>query len=246
MHTIDCAHAPAAASPWGVHRLTGILVAVSAALALMNAPAPIASADPCPDAEVIFARGTGEPPGVGGIGQAFVDALRAKAGAKSVAVYPVNYQASGDFADGIQFALTVIDGIRDATNHIQTVAAQCPATKMVLGGFSQGAAVAAFTTSAEIPAGVPAALVPPPMPPEIAEHIAAVALFGKPSNQFLGDAGAPQITIGPLYVPKTIDQCAAGDTICNGAPPGPPTGAHNSYIADGMVDQAAQFAVARL
>lgn len=235
MHTIDCNRAPA-----------GILVAAISALMLINAPAPAAAADPCPDAEVIFARGTGEPPGVGGIGQAFVDALRAKAGSKSVSVYPVNYQASGDFADGIQFALTVIDGIRDASNHIQAVAAQCPATKMVLGGFSQGAAVAAFTTSAQIPAGVPAALVPPPMPPDIATHVAAVALFGKPSNQFLGDAGAPQITIGPLYVPKTIDLCAAGDTICNGAPPGPPNGAHNSYVADGMVDQAAQFAAGRL
>lgn len=235
MHIFDCTRVYA-----------GIFVTTLSAGALLNAPVPTAAADPCPDAEVVFARGTGEPPGVGGIGQAFTDALRAKAGTKSVGVYAVNYQASGDFADGIQFALTVIDGIRDATNHIQVMAAQCPATKMVLGGFSQGAAVAAFTTSAEIPAGVPAALVPPPMPPEIAGHIAAVALFGKPSNQFLGDAGAPQITIGPLYVPKTIDQCAAGDTICNGAPPGPPTAAHTSYVADGMVDKAAQFAADRL
>jgi hypothetical protein len=73
-----------------------------------------------------------------------------------------------------------------------------------------------------------------------------VTLFGKPSNQFLADAGAPLITIGPLYVPKTIDLCAPGDTICNGAPPGPPTGAHNSYVDDGMVAQAADFAASRL
>jgi hypothetical protein len=84
------------------------------------------------------------------------------------------------------------------------------------------------------------------MPPEIADHVAAVTLFGKPSNQFLSDAGAPLITIGPLYVPKTIDLCASGDSVCDGAPPGPPTGAHNSYIANGMVDQAAQFAAGRL
>lgn len=233
MHTIDCGP-------------IGLLAASFTALALVSAPAPIANAAPCPDTEVVFARGTGEPPGAGGIGQAFVDALRAKTGAKSVSEYPVNYQASADFADGIQFALTVIDGIRDTTNHIQAVAADCPATKMVLGGFSQGAAVAAFTTSADIPAGIPAAFVPPPMPPDIASHVAAVALFGKPSNQFLSDAGAPQITIGPLYAPKTIDLCATGDSVCNGAAPGPPSGAHNAYIANGMVDQAAQFAVSRL
>ena len=54
------------------------------------------------------------------------------------------------------------------------------------------------------------------------------------------------LTIGPLYVPKTIDLCAPGDTICNGAPPGPPNGAHGSYGANGMVNQAAAFAVKRL
>lgn len=246
MHTIDCTEAPVIPARKGIRGLMNVLAALFTALVLISAPAPIANADPCPDAEVVFARGTGEPPGVGGIGQAFVDALRAKAAPKAISVYPVNYQASADFTDGFQFALTVIDGIRDATNHIQAVAADCPATKMVLGGFSQGAAVAAFTTSADIPAGVPAALVPAPMPPEIATHIAAVTLFGKPSNQFLSDAGAPLITIGPLYVPKTIDLCATGDSICNGAPPGPPNGAHNSYIANGMIDQAAQFAADRL
>lgn len=84
------------------------------------------------------------------------------------------------------------------------------------------------------------------MPPEVADHVAAVALFGKPSNQFLSDAGAPTVQIGPLYVAKTIDLCAPGDTICNGAPPGPPTGAHGSYATNGMVGQAAGFAASRL
>jgi hypothetical protein len=83
------------------------------------------------------------------------------------------------------------------------------------------------------------------MPPEVADHVAAVTLFGKPSNRFLGDSGAPQITIGPLYVPKTIDLCAPGDTICNGAPPGPPSAAHGSYVANGMAAQAASFVVGR-
>jgi cutinase len=84
------------------------------------------------------------------------------------------------------------------------------------------------------------------MPPQIADHVAAVALFGKPSNQFLADAGSPTITIGPLYVPKTIDLCAPGDTICTGARPGPPTGAHGSYALNGMVNQAATFAAVGL
>jgi cutinase len=215
-------------------------------VALLSAPVPLAFAQACPDAEVVFARGTGEPPGVGGIGQAFVDALRSQAGARSVGVYPVNYAASADFASGIDFALTVIDGIRDASSHIESMASNCPNTRMVLGGFSQGAVVAGFVTSAAIPAGVPAEFVPQPMPPDVANHVAAVTLFGKPSNQFMSDVGAPTIAIGPLYAPKTIDLCAPGDTICNGAPPGPPNAAHNAYVANGMVGQAAGFAASRL
>jgi cutinase len=220
-------------------------VVVSTAATLLSAPVP-ASAQPCADVEAVFARGTGEPPGVGGIGQNFVDALRSQIGHRSLDVYAVDYPASGDFASGIDFAMTVIQGIRDAVNNIQATAANCPNTRIVLGGFSQGAAVAGFVTSADVPPGIPAAFVPPPMPPEVANHVAAVALFGKPSNQFLSDAGAPVIVIGPLYVPKTIDLCAPGDTICNGAPPGPPNMAHGSYGSNGMVDQAAAFAVKRL
>ncbi|HVQ53418.1 MAG TPA: cutinase family protein [Mycobacterium sp.] len=228
-----------------IARLLGAVVATSWA-ALLSAPVPSASAQPCPDVEVLFARGTAEPPGVGGIGQAFVDAMRAQVGGKSMDVYPINYPASTDFASGIDFALTVVAGIRDAADHIQATAANCPNTRMVVGGFSQGATVAGFVTSAAVPDGIPAGLVPPPMPPEVANHVAAVTLFGEPSDNFMRDAGAPPVVIGPLYVPKTISLCADGDTICNGAPPGPPTGAHGSYGMNGMVNQAAEFAAKRL
>ena len=85
-----------------VSKLIGVAVAATAGF--LGTPVPSASAEPCPDVEVIFARGTGEPPGVGGVGQAFVDALRADAGGKSVSVYPVNYAASGDFNDTMAFA----------------------------------------------------------------------------------------------------------------------------------------------
>ena len=45
---------------------------------LISTSAGPASAEPCPDVEAVFARGTGEPPGVGGVGQSFVDSLRAQ------------------------------------------------------------------------------------------------------------------------------------------------------------------------
>lgn len=221
---------------------------LAATAGLLATPA-VVSAQPCPDVEVVFARGTGEPPGVGGVGQAFVDALRADAGGRSVDVYPVNYAASSDFGGGIDFARTVVDGIRDEANHVESMAATCPNTRMVLGGFSQGAVVTGFVTAPSVPKEVPAefrSYVPQPMPPEVANHVAAVALLGLPSQQFLTQYGAPPVTIGPLYAPKTIQLCAPEDTICNGAEAGPPNIAHASYPVNGMAAQAAAFAAQRL
>ncbi len=84
------------------------------------------------------------------------------------------------------------------------------------------------------------------MPPEVANHVAAVTLFGKPSAEWLQKYGAPAIVIGPLYVPKTDDLCAPGDTICNGDPGGAPSFAHADYPANGMTAQAADFAASHL
>ncbi|OBH56884.1 cutinase family protein [Mycobacterium sp. E2479] len=223
--------------------------AVTAGAGLTCAHAPKTTAEPCPNVEVVFARGTAEPPGVGGTGQAFVDALRSRVGGKSVGVYPVNYEASSDFNGGLAFARTVVDGIRDAGAHIESTASNCPNTKVVLGGYSQGAAVAGFVTSASVPKEVPqefASYVPQPLPRAVADHVAAVVLFGTPSNEFLRGGGAPPIVIGPLYASKTDRLCAADDNICDGAPPGPPGIAHTLYAANGMVDQGADFAAQRL
>lgn len=228
-----------------VSRLIGIAVA-TAWVAPLGMPVQSATAAPCPDIEVIFARGTGEPAGVGGVGQSFVDAVRSDAGNKSVGVYPVNYPASSDFGDSMAFAATIVEGIKDAGAHVQSMAADCPNTRIVLGGYSQGAAVAGFVTSAEVPPGVPAALVPAPLPPEVADHVAAVALFGKPSEAWTSQYGAPPIAIGPAYAAKTIQLCAQGDTICDGTPGGGPTFAHALYPVNGMVGEAATFAVSRL
>ncbi len=217
--------------------------------ALLAVPLPFASAQACPDLEVVFARGTGEPPGVGGVGQSFVDAVRSQAGPRSVDVYPVNYSASSDFGDRIGFARTVIDGIRDAGMHIESTAANCPNTRIVLGGYSQGAALAGYVTSAEIPREVPAeyrAFIPNPMPPEVADHVAAVVLIAQPSPQFLSSVAAPPITIGPSYTAKTLQLCAPDDTICNGAPAGPPNMAHALYGVNGMTGEAATYALSRL
>jgi len=123
------------------------------------------------------------------------------------------------------------------------MAANCPKTREVLGGYSQGAALAGYVTSAAVPPGVPANLVPPPMAPEIANHVAAVTLFGTPSSQFLGQYGAPPLAIGPLYQPKTLELCAQGDAICGD---GTSPLAHGLYPVNGMTNQAADFATSHI
>jgi len=223
-------------SPRHIARFIGAAVVTTWALLIAPIGIPSASAGPCPDVEVVFARGTNEPPGVGGIGQAFVDSLRAQVGAKSVGVYAVNYPASTDFP-------TAVDGVNDAGAHVRYMAANCPNTRMVLGGFSQGAAVIGFVTAAVVPDGVVASDVPGPMPPAVADHVAAVALFGKPSSRFMSAIGAPPIAIGPLYAAKTTDLCAPNDPICSDQGD---MSAHGLYAADGMVGQAATFATSRL
>lgn len=223
-----------------------LMAAIVAGSGLALVAAPSASAAPCPDIEVIFARGTDEPPGVGGVGQAFVDSVRADAGGKSVGVYAVDYPAASNFSAGVEFARTVVDGIRDEADHIQATAANCPDTQMILGGYSQGAVVTGFATASDVPDGVPAELVPAPMPPAIADHVAAVVLFGKPSAEFLRPYNAPAVNVGPLYAPKTLELCDPGDTICSGTPDGGPTIAHVLYPVNGMTAQGADYATSRL
>ncbi|MGV0834440.1 cutinase family protein [Mycolicibacterium thermoresistibile] len=212
-------------------------VAGLATVALSETAAPTAAAEPCPDVQVVFARGTGEAPGVGPTGQAFIDALRPRVGDRSFEVYAVNYPA-------IDVWNTGIDGIRDAGTHVMSMAERCPDTRMVLGGFSQGAAVMGFVTSAEVPAGVDPATVPKPLDPDIAEHVAAVVLFGTPNVRASNFLGTPPVVIGPLYQDKTVKLCAVDDPVCSN---GMNFAAHNTYATNAaMVDQGAAFAADRL
>jgi cutinase-like protein len=222
------------------HQISHLLIALAAVLMTVAQPvihAPTASAaEPCPDVQVVYARGTFEPPGVGVTGQAFVDALRGRLPDKSVDVYPVNYPASLDFA-------RAADGVIDATSKVQDVAVKCPDTKMVLSGYSQGAAVIAYITADSVPADYK---LPPgitgPMPDAVAGHVAAVTLFGKPSTGFMNmiDRSAPPITIGSEYAGKALDLCIPADPICS--PNGGDAGTHTLYAINGMADQAATFA----
>lgn len=202
-------------------------MAVALAAASAAVTVPVARAADCNDIEVVFARGTTEEPGIGRVGQAFVDDLRSRVGNRSVGVYPVNYPASLDF-------LAAADGANDASAFVQTVALTCPATRLVLGGYSQGAAII------DVLASVPFPVIgfTNPLPMDVTNKVAALAVFGNPA----GKIGLP-LTSSPFYGSKAIDLCNVGDPVCSSGNNVP---AHRSYGPDGQTARAATFVAARL
>ncbi len=194
-----------------------------------------ASAQPCPDVEVVFARGTTEEPGAGPTGDAFVAALRSRIGTKTLELYPVDYPATTDFP-------RALDGVRDASARVESMAANCPDTNIVLGGFSQGAAVAGYVTADMIPDGAPEG-APNPMPDNVAKRVVAVTLFGKPNDRFMHAINQPDVDVGPLYKDKTVELCVDDDFVCSS---GRDFNAHTQYVETGMVDRAATFAAGKV
>jgi cutinase len=203
-----------------------LLALTAAALVTMTAlisPATLPTAKAaCNDVQVVFARGTDEAPGIGRVGQAFVNSLRGRIGDRSMGVYAVNYPASYDF-------LAAADGANDASAFIQNTVNTCPDTRLVLGGYSQGAAIVDIITA--IP--FPAIGFTNPLPPNVPDHVAAVAAFGNPTAKL----GLP-LTTSPVYGTRAIDQCNAGDPVCTD---GNSVAAHRAYGSDGSASQAASF-----
>ena len=204
-----------------VRRVSSVVSVLAGVAALMLAP-PAQAVD-CPQVEVIFARGRVEPPGVGWIGDAFVNDLRSKTD-KTVGVYPVNYPADTE----------VIEGANDMSKRIQYMAANCPNTRLVLGGYSQGAAVMDIITSVPFPA----IGFTNPLPPNAPARVAAVAVFGNPTAKI----GLP-LTSSPVYGTRAIDLCNVGDPVCSDGNNVP---AHRSYGPDGLTNQAAAFVASLL
>ncbi|KUI35518.1 cutinase family protein [Mycobacterium sp. GA-2829] len=203
------------------------VLATLAALALIGAPTASAAAK-CPDVEVIFARGTDEPPGIGVVGKALVDTLKPMVKGKSVNTYAVRYPASWDFAQ-------VGAGATDASLRVQTTAAKCPDTAIVLGGYSQGAAVIDVVATSPVAAlGYRA-----PLPAAAVPHVAAIAVFGNPSARI----GQPLTRMSPDFGARTADLCNTNDPICS---PGRDFDAHVTYPQSGLVKLAAQWVAAHV
>ncbi|KAM0283107.1 hypothetical protein ACHAQH_002711 [Verticillium albo-atrum] len=167
---------------------------------------------PCADVTVIFARGTTEPGSVGLVaGPPFFDALAEQLGAKTLAVQGVAYPAT--FAG---FNKNGTDGVPSMTSFINQAATQCPNTKIVMSGYSQGALVVRSTADT--------------LPAETMVKVNSVLTFGDPRNPapITGADG------------KTLIICQANDAVCSG---GFINVAHLTYGANANV--AAEFVVQR-
>jgi cutinase len=212
-------------------RTVAVGSAIVSALAFLAGPAPLATAEPCSDVELIFGRGTSEDPGIGRVGQALADALTPQLGGRTLSTYGINYPATYDF-------LAAADGAYDATARINALAAQCPSTKVVLGGYSQGAAIV------DMLIGIPPVGdkigefgSAPPLPGSLASKVAAVAVFGNPGAKF----SHPANTAPSPYGGRAIDLCADGDPICSR---GRNPFAHTRYESSEFIPQAAGFVAA--
>jgi cutinase len=210
--------------------LAAAMVIAPATIPTLIASIPKASAS-CSPVEVVFARGRQESPGAGVVGNAFISALRSKVN-RNVSLYAVRYPAD-----------TEVDvGANDMSAHVQNTINGCPDTRIVLGGYSLGAAV----TDVVVAAPIAAFGFTNPLPAGSDQHIAAVALFGN-GSQWVG----PITNFNPVYTDRTIDMCHGTDPICNPADPHTwnenwPQHSGSRYIQDGMVNQAADFVAGKL
>jgi len=203
---------------------------IAAVLLVTPSAAPVASATDCSDAEVVFARGTDEPPGMGRVGDALVDSLRKQAPGLNIGTYAVNYKAG-------KLQLHGGDGAKDAISHIKSTVSSCPNTKIVLGGYSQGASIV------DIVAGIPVAGIKwgSAITPELANSVAAVATFGDVADR----AGGSLPSQSALFGSKAIDLCNPNDPICHAGPGNDWSGHTEGYIPV-YTTQAAAFVASAL
>ncbi|GAA2569073.1 cutinase family protein [Mycolicibacterium diernhoferi] len=217
--------------------LTAAAVALGGLIASVATPPAgqlaAASAEPCAPVELIFARGRNEQPGIGRIGDALVGSLNARL-PQPVGVYAVNYAANNEFARGAN----------DISNRIQYMAGACPNTRLIVGGYSLGAAAAVMALSAT-QKGFGFGR---PLPPGMDAHVAAVVLVGNFSNRMGVDG------IGPAYRDRTIDLCNGTDPVCSNSRPASiaelasdwQNHLQDGYINGGFIDRGAEFAAARV
>lgn len=108
------------------------------------------------------------------------------------------------------------DGGKTMAQLVQTALSQCPDTKIIVSGYSQGAMVVhnAFRNGLA------------------SSQVSGAILFGDPLKRS---------AVGDLSTDKVKQFCGTSDSICGGGGDGGATGSHISYGS--VADPAADFAI---
>jgi len=174
-----------------IQSLVGVLTDFEALVALLTGEQTTYNdlTGSCKEYTVVFARGTTEPGNVGIlVGPPFFDALRTQFGSANVAVQGVN-----DYSASIAGYLEGGDpvGSQEMADQIQQAYSQCPSTKLVASGYSQGGQIV-HNAAALLPA-------------DVGSWISSVVIFGDPDD---GQA------IPNVDASKVDTYCNVGDDIC--------------------------------
>ena len=181
----------------------------------------------CSDVELVFARGTGEPQGLGIVGRPLAQALAAELPGKKVGSFAVVYAAASNQS-------SAGPGATNMSQHIVSVAKSCTNTEFVIGGYSQGASVT------DIAMGIRGAGTRgEAIPADLAGRVSAVVVFGNP----LGLQRRTIANSSAVFGPKAKEFCNTGDPVCGG---GRNFAAHLAYPRNGSVQQAAKFAAGKI
>ncbi len=160
-----------------------------------------AQAQACPDVEVVFARGTGEPDGVGRVGEAFVKALRPMFPAIGRPYTPCTTRRTGTSCGPPTVRTMPACSSRAPPRPARTPRSCSADIRRALPS----------STSSPSPPRRSWGSISPCRPPSPTMS-SAVAVFGNPSIRLLG---APLTALSPLYGYKTIDLCNGADPVCS-------------------------------
>ncbi|CAN9240378.1 unnamed protein product [Alternaria sp. RS040] len=166
----------------------------------------------CTDMTIVFARGTGEMGNVGSVsGPPMFKAIREKLGNDRVTVQGVDYAASAAGNANLGG-----DGGQKMADLVKQAKSQCPDTKVIVSGYSQGAMVVHNAFSKGLSA----------------TDVSGAVMFGDPLKRQ---------AISGLSADKIKQFCGTADQICGGGGDGGATGSHLSYGSS--ADAAASFAI---
>jgi cutinase len=181
----------------------------------------------CPAVEAIFARGTGEAPGLGILGGPFTESLAAALPGSEVTATAVDYAANIT-------QTSAGPGSEDMTQKLTATAQRCPETQFVIGGYSQGATVT------DLALGIRVGLTDgTPIPADLIDRVAAVVVFGNP----LGLTGGTIAEANAAVADRTLEFCNDGDIVCTGRGG---LVAHLAYRTNGDTAEGARFAAEQI